>query len=78
MKKHKILSNERHVNATNELDFLAIEFAEAGSLLEKKLWEKQIIAVLDQRLESGDEDYLSTLLERLFDTHAAAHDRSDA
>ena len=74
MKKHKILSNKRHVNATNELDFLAIEFAEAGSLLEKKLWEKQIIAVLDQRLESGDEDYLSTLLERLFDTHAAAHD----
>ncbi len=57
-----------------ELGRLAIGLAESGGKLERDYWESQLVELVDRALQDGLEEDLNAALDRLFDSHAAAHD----
>ncbi len=74
MKRNRLSSRKRISASANELGRLAICLAESGGKLEDAFWHKQIAAFVDKLLQNGDEDDLNAALDRLFDSHAEAHD----
>jgi hypothetical protein len=74
MKRNRLSSRKRISADANELGRLATGLAESGCKLEEAFWEKQISELVDKLLQDGAEDDLNASLDRLFDSHAAAHD----
>ncbi len=74
MKRTRTSSRKRISADATELGRLAIELAESGGKLERMFWENQISELVDKLLHDGAEDDLNAALDRLFDSHAMAHD----
>jgi hypothetical protein len=74
MKRNRLSSRKRISADATELGRLATGLAESGGKLEDLFWEKQISELIDKLLHDGAEDDLNASLDRLFDSHAAAHD----
>lgn len=74
MKRIRLSSRKRISTEATELGRLAICLAESGGKLEDAFWEKIIAGRIDKLLQDGAEDDLNASLDRLFDSHAAAHD----
>jgi hypothetical protein len=74
MKRNRLSSRKRISTDASELGRLAIGLAEAGGKLEDAFWENQLNELVDKLLQDGAEDDLNASLDRLFDSHAAAHD----
>jgi len=74
MKRTRLSTRKRISDHANELGRLAIGLAESGGHLEAMLWERQLTALVNKLLHDGAEDDLNASLDRLFDSHALAHD----
>ena len=74
MKRSRFSARKRISSDATELGRLASGLAESGGKLEDSLWEKLLAELVDKLLHDGAEDDLNAALDRLFDTHAAAHD----
>ena len=74
MKRNRLSSRKRISADATELGRLATGLAESGGKLEDLFWEKQLVELIDKLLHDGAEDDLNASLDRLFDSHAAAHD----
>lgn len=74
MKRNRLSSRKRISADATELGRLATGLAESGGKLEDAFWEKQLSDLVDKLLQDGAEDDLNASLDRLFDSHAAAHD----
>ena len=74
MKRNRLSTRKRISADATELGRLAICLAESGGKLEDAFWEKQLSDLVDKLLQDGAEDDLNASLDRLFDSHAAAHD----
>lgn len=74
MKRNRLSSRKRMSADAAELGRLATGLAESGGKLEEVFWEKQLQALVDKLLQDGAEDDLNASLDRLFDSHAGAHD----
>ena len=74
MKRNRLSSRKRISADATELGRLATGLAESGGRLEDLFWEKQLVDLIDKLLQEGAEDDLNASLDRLFDSHAAAHD----
>jgi hypothetical protein len=74
MKRNRPSSRKRISADAVELGRLAICLSEAGGKLEDAFWEKQLSELVDKLLQDGAEDDLNASLDRLFDSHAEAHD----
>lgn len=74
MKRNRPSSRKRISTDATELGRLATGLAESGGKLEDAFWEKQLVDLVDKLLQDGAEDDLNASLDRLFDSHAAAHD----
>ena len=74
MKRNRLSSRKRISADATELGRLAICLAESGGKLEDAFCEKQLADLVDKLLHDGAEDDLNASLDRLFDSHAAAHD----
>ena len=74
MKRNRLSSRKRISADATELGRLATGLAESGGKLEDAFWEKQLSDLVDKLLHDGAEDDLNASLDRLFDSHAGAHD----
>ena len=74
MKRNRLSSRKRISADATELGRLATGLAESGGKLEDAFWEKELAELVDKLLHDGAEDDLNASLDRLFDSHAAAHD----
>ena len=74
MKRNRLSSRKRISADATELGRLATGLAESGGKLERAFWEKQATELVDKLLQDGAEDDLNASLDRLFDSHALAHD----
>lgn len=74
MKRNRLSSRKRISADATELGRLATGLAESGGKLEDLFWERQLCELVDKLLQDGAEDDLNASLDRLFDSHAAAHD----
>ena len=74
MKRNRPSSRKRISTDATELGRLATGLSESGGKLEDAFWEKQLVDLVDKLLQDGAEDDLNASLDRLFDSHAAAHD----
>ena len=74
MKRNRLSTRKRISADATELSRLAICLAESGGKLEDAFWDKQIAELVDKLLQNGDEEELNAALDRLFDSHAEAHD----
>lgn len=74
MKRTRTSSRKRISSDAVELGRLAVCLAESGGKLEEDFLEKQLGELIVQLLRNGAEDDLNAALDRLFDSHAAAHD----
>lgn len=74
MKRTRTSSRKRISSDAVELGRLALCLAESGGRLEDSFLEKQLSERIVQLLKNGAEDDLGAALDRLFDSHAAAHD----
>jgi hypothetical protein len=74
MKRSRFSARKRISTDATELGRLATGLAEAGGKLEDAFWERQLAELVDKTLHDSGEDDLNAALDRLFDTHAAAHD----
>lgn len=74
MKRNRLSSRKRISADATELGRLATGLAESGGKLEDLFWEKELTELIDKLLHDGAEDDLNASLDRLFDSHAAAHD----
>ena len=74
MKRNRISTRKRISADATELGRLATGLAESGGKLERAFWEKQVTELVDKLLQDGAEDDLNASLDRLFDSHARAHD----
>lgn len=75
MTKRKPLSSRKRMSSDAiELGRLAAGIAESGSRLEKQLWETQASALVEKLLYNAAEEELVSVLDRLFDANADAHD----
>jgi hypothetical protein len=74
MKRSRFSARKRISTDATELGRLATGLAEAGGKLEDAFWEHQLAELVDKLLHDSGEDDLNAALDRLFDTHAAAHD----
>ena len=74
MKRPRFGSRSRVSRDVSQLSWLATGLAESGSKLEDSFWETQLCDLVDKLLQAGAEDDLNASLDRLFDSHAAAHD----
>ncbi len=74
MKRNRFTSRKRISADATELSRLSIGLAESGSKLEDLFWQNRLGELVDKLFQNGDEDDFSGSLDRLFDTHAMAHD----
>lgn len=74
MKRNRFSSRKRISADATELSRLAIGLAESGSKLEDLFWQNRLGQLVDRLLHDGAEEDLNASLDRLFDTHAMAHD----
>ena len=74
MKRNRLSSRKRISADAAELGRLATCLSESGGKLEDLFWEKQLSDLVCHLLQNGAEDDLNASLDRLFDSHAAAHD----
>jgi hypothetical protein len=74
MKRNRLSSRKRISTDATELGRLATGLAESGGKLEDAFWEARLAELVDKLLQNSAEDELNAALDRLFDTHAAAHD----
>lgn len=74
MKRSRLSSRKRISSDAAELGRLASGLAESGGKLEDAFWETRLAELIDKLLAHGAEDDLNAALDRLFDTHATAHD----
>ncbi len=74
MKRNRLSSRKRISADATELGRLATGLAESGGKLEDTFWEAQLCDLVDKLLQAGAEDDLNASLDRLFDSHASAHD----
>jgi hypothetical protein len=74
MKRNRFSSRKRISADATEVGRLAIGLAESGSKLEDLFWQKRLAELVDRMLHDGAEEDLNASLDRLFDTHAMAHD----
>jgi hypothetical protein len=74
MKRNRLSSRKRISADATELGRLATGLAESGGKLEDTFWETQLCDLVDKLLQAGAEDDLNASLDRLFDSHASAHD----
>jgi len=74
MKRNRLSSRKRISTDATELGRLATSLSESGGKLEDAFWEKQLTELIDKLLNDGAEDDLNASLDRLFDSHAGAHD----
>lgn len=74
MKRSRFSSRKRISTDATELGRLATGLAESGGKLEDAFWENRLAELVDKLLRDGAEDDLNAALDRLFDTHPAAHD----
>ena len=74
MKRNRLSSRKRISADATELGRLATGLAESGGKLEDQFWERELADLVDKLLHDGAEDDLNASLDRLFDSHAAAHD----
>lgn len=74
MKRNRLSSRKRISADATELGRLATGLADSGGKLEDEFWEKQLSELIDKLLHDGAEDDLNASLDRLFDSHAVAHD----
>lgn len=74
MKRNRLPSRKRMSSDATELGRLATGLAESGGRLEEGFWEALLIDLIDRTLQEGQEEDLNAALDRLFDSHAAAHD----
>ncbi|MEI7430813.1 MAG: DUF2863 family protein [Betaproteobacteria bacterium] len=74
MKRNRLSSRKRISTDATELGRLATSLSESGGKLEDAFWEKQLSELIDKLLTDGAEDDLNASLDRLFDSHAGAHD----
>ena len=74
MKRNRLSSRKRISADATELGRLATCLSESGGKLEDIYWEKQLSDLVCHLLKNGAEDDLNASLDRLFDSHAAAHD----
>ncbi|HRD90653.1 MAG TPA: DUF2863 family protein [Accumulibacter sp.] len=74
MKRNRFSSRKRISADATELGRLAIGLAESGSRLEDLFWQNRLAELIDRLFHDGAEDDLTASLDRLFDTHAMAHD----
>jgi hypothetical protein len=74
MKRNRFTSRKRISADATELSRLAIGLAESGSKLEDLFWQNRLGELVDKLFHDGAEDDFTGSLDRLFDTHAMAHD----
>ena len=74
MKRNRLSSRKRISSDASELGRIAIGLAESGGQLEENFWESQLAELIDRLLAEGSEEDLNASLDRLFDSHAEAHD----
>lgn len=75
MTKRKPLSSRKRMSSDAvELGRLAAGIAESGSRLEKQLLETQAYTLVEKLLHNAAEEELVSVLDRLFDANADAHD----
>ena len=74
MKRNRLSSRKRMSSDATELGHLATGLAESGGRLEEDFWDRQLSELIERLLQDGAEDDLNAALDRLFDSHAAAHD----
>ena len=74
MKRTRLSARKRISSDATELVRLAICLADAGGRLEMAFWEERLAALIDKLLNDGAEDDLNASLDRLYDSHAGAHD----
>ncbi len=74
MKRNRFTSRKRISADATELSRLSIGLAESGSKLEDLFWQNRLGELVDKLFHDGAEDDFSGSLDRLFDTHAMAHD----
>ena len=74
MKRNRLSSRKRTSADATELGRLAQCLTESGGRLEDAFWENQLTDLVEKLLNTGAEDDLNAALDRLFDSHAAAHD----
>ena len=74
MKRNRVSTRKRISADATELGRLATGLAESGGKLEDTFWEKQLSELIDKLLQDGAEEDLNAALDRLFDSHALAHD----
>ena len=74
MKRNRLSSRKRTSADAAELGRLATCLAESGGKLEDCFWETKLSALVEKLLNEGAEDDLNASLDRLFDSHAGAHD----
>src|ERR1035437_9791652 len=74
MKRNRPSSRKRISADATELGRLATGLAESGGKIEDVFWEKQLSELVDKLLQDSAEDDLNASLDRLFDSHAEAHD----
>jgi len=74
MKRTRFSARKRISADASELGRLATGLAESGGKLEDAFWENRLADLVDKLLTNSAEDDLNAALDRLFDTHAAAHD----
>ena len=74
MKRNRLSSRKRISADAAELGRLATCLSESGGKLEDLFWEKKLSDLVCHLLQNGAEDDLNASLDRLFDSHAGAHD----
>ncbi|MDR2112914.1 MAG: DUF2863 family protein [Candidatus Accumulibacter sp.] len=74
MKRNRLSSRKRMSSDATELGRLATGLAESGGRLEEDFWNRQMVELIDRILQEGVEEDLNASLDRLFDSHATAHD----
>ncbi len=74
MKRNRLSSRKRISSDATELIRLATCLSESGGRLEDVFWEKQLSELITKLLHEGAEEDLNGALDRLFDSHAGAHD----
>jgi len=74
MKRNRLSSRKRISSDATELGRLALGLSESGGRLEEAYWEAQLADLVDRLLTESAEEDLNAALDRLFDSHAGAHD----
>ncbi|MCL2831203.1 MAG: DUF2863 family protein [Betaproteobacteria bacterium] len=73
MKRPRSSTKRRVSNDAAELIRLAIGLSESGSRLEDLFWERKLILLIDQMLESGAEDDLNAALDHFYESNGNAY-----